>query len=105
MAEASPFVLDLDKANYGASTHPRLSHINVGTGTDISTLELAQMVAEIKGFQCQITTDPMKPDCTMRKLIDVDRLGEMGGRAAIPLQAGLKSTYQWFLDNQDSFRC
>jgi GDP-L-fucose synthase len=104
MAEASLFVLDLPKEIYEANTQPMLSHINVGTGIDISILELAQMVASLTGFKGRITTDPTKPDGTMRKLMDVSRLGEMGWRAAIGIEEGIATTYRWFLDNQDRFR-
>ncbi|SFS19732.1 GDP-L-fucose synthase [Yoonia litorea] len=105
MAAASLFVMDLPKEVYDANTDPMLSHINVGTGTDISILELAQQVAEITGFEGRITTDPDKPDGTPRKLMDVSRLKAMGWEATISLDEGLRSTYTWFLDNQTDLRC
>ncbi|MDP5220741.1 GDP-L-fucose synthase [Ruegeria sp. 2205SS24-7] len=104
MAEASLFVLDLPKDVYDANTEPMLSHINVGTGSDVSILELAQMVAQVTGFQGRITTDPSKPDGTPRKLMDVSRLSDMGWRARVTLEQGLAETYRWFLANQDTFR-
>ncbi|WP_425046113.1 GDP-L-fucose synthase [Primorskyibacter sp. S87] len=104
MAEASLFVHDLPKDAYDANTEPMLSHINVGSGTDISILDLAQMVGEVTGFTGQITTDPSKPDGTPRKLMDVSRLDNMGWSARIALADGVRETYQWFLDNQDTFR-
>lgn len=104
MAAASLFVMDLDKATYDANTEPMLSHINVGTGTDISILELAQLVARVTGYEGRITTDPSKPDGTMRKLMDVGRLADMGWTAQVELEDGVRTTYRWFLDNQDAFR-
>ncbi len=104
MAEASLFVMDLDKTTYDANTQPQLSHINVGSGVDVSILELAQMVAEVTGFKGKIELDRTKPDGTMRKLMDVSRLADMGWKASIDLENGVRETYQWFLDNQDSFR-
>ncbi len=98
MAEASLFVADLDAETYAANTEPMLSHINVGSGTDVSILELAQMVARTTGFKGAITTDPSKPDGTMKKLMDVSRLADMGWRASVGLEDGIKETYQWFLD-------
>ncbi|KGM88496.1 Nucleoside-diphosphate-sugar epimerase [Roseovarius mucosus DSM 17069] len=98
MAEASLFVLDLPQDVYAANTEPMLSHINVGCGTDVSILELAQMVAEVTGFQGKISTDPSKPDGTMRKLMDVSRLAEMGWRARIGLREGIEDAYRWYLD-------
>ncbi|SMX23633.1 GDP-L-fucose synthase [Boseongicola aestuarii] len=104
MAAASLFVLDLHKDVYDANTEPMLSHINVGSGTDIAILELAQKVAAITGFTGRITTDPDKPDGTPRKLMDVSRLAAMGWTAQIDLDEGLRSTYAWFLDHQDDLR-
>lgn len=104
MATASLFVLDLPKHVYDANTEPMLSHINLGSGTDISILELAQEVAAITGFTGRITTDPDKPDGTPRKLMDVSRLAAMGWEARIGLDDGLRATYAWFLDNQSDLR-
>ena len=96
MVEASLFVLKLDKATYDEETDPMLSHINVGTGTDVSILEVAQMIAEVTGFSGKITCDTSKPDGTMRKLMDVSRLDRMGWRAQVALHDGLTRTYAWY---------
>lgn len=104
MAAASLFVMGLDPVTYAANTDPMLSHINVGTGTDISILDLARMVAQITGFKGRIVTDPTKPDGTARKLMDVTRLGDMGWRASISLRDGIASTYDWFKDHADTIR-
>ncbi|MFG6665050.1 GDP-L-fucose synthase family protein [Sulfitobacter sp. 916] len=104
MAEASLFVLDLDRETYDANTQPMLSHINVGTGSDVSIMELAQMVAKVTGFEGRITNDPSKPDGTLRKLMDVSRLADMGWRASVDLEKGLQETYGWFIGNQDAIR-
>jgi nucleoside-diphosphate-sugar epimerase len=104
MAAASLFVLNLSKDIYRENTEPMLSHINVGTGTDISILELAQMVAKITGYSGKISTNPSKPDGTMRKLMDVGRLDRMGWHASIGLEQGLADTYKWYLANMQSAR-
>lgn len=104
MAAASLFVLNLSKDIYGENTEPMLSHINVGTDTDVSILELAQLVAKITGYSGKISTAPSKPDGTMRKLMDVGRLDKMGWRARIELEQGLAETYQWYLANMQSAR-
>ena len=104
MAEASLFVLDLPKAEYEANTQPMLSHINVGTGTDISIRDLAGMVAEVTGFAGEIRCDATKPDGTPRKLMDGSRLARLGWRAGIDLRQGLSETYRWYLDNAASLR-
>lgn len=102
MAEASLFVLDLPRDVYEANTQPMLSHINVGCGEDVSIAELAALVAKTTGFTGQITQDVSKPDGTMRKLMDVSRLADMGWRARVGLEDGIRETYAWFLDQADA---
>ncbi len=101
MAQASLFVLDLPRDVYDANTQPMLSHINVGCGTDVSIAELAAMVAAATGYTGRITQDTSKPDGTMRKLMDVSRLADMGWRASIGLEDGIRQTYAWFLEQAD----
>ncbi|MBQ4824455.1 MULTISPECIES: GDP-L-fucose synthase [unclassified Leisingera] len=97
MAAASLFVMDLEAQTYQRETEPMLSHINVGCGADVSILELAQLVAEVTGFEGEILTDPSKPDGTPRKLMDVSRLKRLGWQAGIGLETGVRGTYEWFL--------
>ena len=104
MAEAALFVLRLDRPTYEANTEPMLSHINVGTGEDIAIRDLAQMIAEIAGYQGEIGLDPSKPDGTPRKLMDVSRLSAMVLRAKMPLRRGIEETYQWFFAHEDALR-
>lgn len=104
MAAASLFVLNLPREQYEANTQPMLSHINVGCGEDISILELAKLVARVTGFEARITTDPSKPDGTMRKLMDVSRLKDMGWKPRIGLEQGVRHTYRWFLENVETAR-
>lgn len=104
MAQASLYVQDLPKDEYDRNVQPMLSHINVGTGTDVSILELAQIVAKVTGFNGEIITDPSKPDGTLRKLMNVQRLASMGWTASIGLEDGIASTYEWFLANASDVR-
>lgn len=104
MAEASLFVLELDRAVYEANVTPMLSHINVGTGTDVTIRELAETIARITGFKGRLVFDATKPDGTPRKLMDVSRLANMGWRARIDLHAGLEDAYRWFLDHAEEVR-
>ena len=104
MAEASLFVLNLPKDIYEQNTDPMMSHINVGSGTDISIFELAMLVAKVTGYKGQISTDRTKPDGTMRKLMNVDRLAKMGWSAQIQLEKGLADTYEWYLENVQTAR-
>lgn len=96
MAEASLFVLDLPKQTYEANTQPMLSHINVGTGQEVSIAQLAESIAQVAGFAGKIVFDPSKPDGTPRKLMDVSRLKQMGWSAKINLRDGLEDTYRWY---------
>ena len=104
MAAASLFVLDLPRADHAARTRPMLSHINVGTGQDISIADLARLMAQVTGFTGTISFDTSKPDGTLRKLLDVSRLNAMGWRAGIGLAEGLASTYAWYLAHQTDLR-
>ncbi len=100
MAQASLFVLELDKETYKANTQPMLSHINVGTGKDVTIREMAETMKEVVGFKGNLTFDTTKPDGSPRKLIDVSRLSNMSWKYSIDLEEGLKKTYKWYF-NQD----
>lgn len=104
MAAASLFVLNLPEDIYEENTDPMISHINIGSGTDISILELAKLVAQVTGYNGQISTDHTKPDGTMRKLMNVDRLAKMGWSAQIQLKQGLADTYEWYIENVQTAR-
>ena len=97
MADASLFVLDLPQDTYEQKTRAMLSHINVGTGEDISIAELAKILARVTGFSGRITYDRSRPDGTPRKLLDVSRLAALGWRSTIGLEDGVRQTYDWFL--------
>lgn len=71
-------------------------HVNVGSGEDITILELTQTVAKVVGFEGEIVKDTTKPDGTPRKLMAAGKLREMGWQPAICLEDGLRSAYEWF---------
>ena len=104
MAAASIHVMELDKIIYDENTEPMLSHINVGTGVDCTIRELVETVAKVTGFEGDIVFDATKPDGAPRKLMNVDRLKELGWQYSYSLEEGLQDAYQWFLDNQSEFR-
>jgi GDP-L-fucose synthase len=97
MAAASVHVMNLDLAAYQAKVQPMLSHINVGTGVDVTIAELAQTVSRVIGYQGRIVFDPSKPDGTPRKLMDTRRLASLGWQPTIGLEAGLALAYRDFL--------
>jgi len=74
-----------------------LTHLNVGSGKDISIADLAKMISEIIGFKGSIEYDPSKPDGTPRKLMDVTRNNNLGWKYKTELYDGIKTTYNWFL--------
>ena len=78
--------------------------VNVGTGGDVTILDLAKTVAEVVGYRGRFVLDRSKPDGTPRKLLDVSRLSSLGWRAPTSLSEGLRETYRWFLDNADHLR-
>ena len=104
MAEASVFVMNLDKETYNANTQEMLSHINVGTGVDCTIAELAHTLAKVVEFKGNVVFDTTKPDGAPRKLMDVSRLEDMGWQAQTSLEEGLRATYAWFLEHQSDIR-
>lgn len=79
-----------------------ISHINVGTGTDIQIIEAAGTIADVVGFKGKIITDPSKPDGTPRKLLDITRLDRLGWKYRTGLREGLELTYDWFINNYEA---
>lgn len=104
MAAASVRVMNLSKVAYQANTQPMLSHINIGTGVDCTINQLSETMALVTGFKGKLIFDTEKPDGSPRKLLDVSRLKSLGWVASISLEDGLRSTYQWFLNNQKKIR-
>jgi len=78
--------------------------INVGVGEDVTIRELAEIVADVVGFDGELVQDPTKPDGTPRKLLDVSRINDLGWRARTPLREGIASTYAWYLDHLTTAR-
>ena len=97
MAEACLHVMELSFEAYSRITQPMLSHVNIGTGEDLSIRDLATMIRDIVGYQGRISFDTSKPDGTPRKLMDVGRLHSLGWRAKIGLREGLALAYADFL--------
>lgn len=102
MAAASVYVMNLPHEVYAANTDPMHSHINVGTGQDVTIAELARLVGETVGYRGRIVFDASKPDGTPRKLLDVSKLAALGWRASTPLQEGLRRAYEAFVAEQEA---
>lgn len=97
MAEASLFVLGLPKEQYDANTKAMLSHLNVGSGMEISIVNLAKLIAKVVGYEGKIIYDSTKPDGTPRKLMDSSRINALGWQAGISLEEGVANTYKGWL--------
>ena len=80
------------------------SHINVGTGVDLSIKELAETIRDVVNPKAELVWDTSKPDGTPRKLLDVSRLHALGWRHKIALRDGIASCYRWFLENHATAR-
>jgi GDP-L-fucose synthase len=104
MAAASVFVANLPAETYWTPHTERLSHLNVGSGAEVSIAELARLVAETVGYGGRIVQDPTKPDGTPRKLLDSSALTALGWQATVGLKEGLAETYAWFLANAEQLR-
>ncbi|MCF6225333.1 MAG: GDP-L-fucose synthase [Xanthomonadales bacterium] len=98
LADACVYIACLAQAVYAEYTHPRQSHLNIGTGSDVSIAELAEIIREVVGYEGKIQYNSEYPDGSMRKLLDVSAVKELGWEAVIGLQEGVASTYRWYLD-------
>jgi GDP-L-fucose synthase len=88
-----------DALVYLMKVYSDYSHVNVGSAKDLTILELAEMISQVVGFDGEIAKDTTKPDGTPRKLMAADKIKALGWEPKIDLAKGLKSTYNWFLEN------
>lgn len=104
LADACVHILNLPKRRIDSVTEPMCSHLNVGTGQDVSIRELTQTLFDVIGYSGQLECDISKPDGAPRKLLDVSRIQSLGWDARTPLEVGLRQTYEWFVEHQASLR-
>ena len=102
MAEASVFIMQTDKLVYKAHTKPMQSHINVGFGSDVSINDLAQLIKKIIEYKGIIAFDSSKPDGTFQKWMDSKCINDLGWKAKVDLETGLKKTYNDFKRHQQA---
>lgn len=100
LADACVFVSGLPREKYTEHTQARLSHLNVGTGVDVSIAELAEVIRSVVGYDGRVEYNSSYPDGTPQKLLDVSTLTKMGWKARISLQEGVAATYKWYLENR-----
>jgi nucleoside-diphosphate-sugar epimerase len=99
MAAASIFLMNLPKEKLASVTSPMNSHINAGSGTDLTILELAREIAQATGYTGEILCDTSRPDGTPRKLMDSSRLTSLGWKPTVDIREGLTHTYNDFINN------
>ena len=99
MASASVHVMNLPQAVYEAHTLPMQGHINVGSGSDVTITEAAELISEVVGFKGNITYDTTKPDGAPRKWMDSQKLESLGWKTSFTLKDGLQKAYADFLEN------
>ncbi|MGB5709061.1 MAG: GDP-L-fucose synthase, partial [Arenicellales bacterium] len=99
LADACVFVMGLDQSTLSRETDPGLSHLNIGTGIDVTIRELAQNIAEVVGFAGVLEFDSSRPDGSPRKLLDVRRMKKLGWQAKTELKTGLETTYRWYCEH------
>ena len=104
LADAALFIMNLPKEKLAERIDEMRSHINVGSGTDVSIKELANLVKEIVGFSGDIVWDDKMPDGTPRKLLDVSLLADLGWRSKTDIKQGMEATYKWFIANESNLR-
>jgi len=104
MADACIYVMQLDEAIYTACTDPRLSHLNIGTGQEVTIRELAERIKLIVGFDGDIIFDTSKPDGPPRKLLETKRLNSLGWQPKFNLKEGITATYQWYQEHLGEVR-
>ena len=100
LASAAAHVLTVKRDKLDSVTSEMVSHVNIGTGKDISIGDLARLIAEITGYKGEVVFDATKPDGTPRKQLDISRITELGWSHSISLRDGLQKTYSW-LKSQD----
>jgi GDP-L-fucose synthase len=104
LAEASVYVMNVDRDDFLRDIPSMCSHINVGSGVDCSIGELAAIIKQVVGFDGDIFFDDTKPDGAPRKLMDVSRIQDLGWIHKVGLEKGLAAAYAWYLDNYDNVR-
>ena len=104
MADASTYIMTLDNKILYEIISPMLSHINVGSGEEITIKDISYIIKDIVEYRGEIVFNMKMPDGTYRKLLDISKIESLGWKPAINLQDGLRQTYNWFLENSEELR-
>ena len=104
MADASTYIMTLDNKILYEIISPMVSHINVGSGEEITIKDISYIIKDIVEYSGEIVFNMKMPDGTYRKLLDISKIESLGWKPAINLQDGLRQTYNWFLENSEELR-
>ena len=104
MADASTYIMTLDTKILYEIISPMLSHINVGSGEEITIKDISYIIKDIVEYSGEIVFNMKMPDGTYRKLLDISKIEGLGWKPTINLQDGLRQTYNWFLENSEELR-
>ena len=103
-AEAAVHLMEISKSDFYSKVKDSCSHINIGSGQDISIEDLSKLIAKITKYDGEIIFDLSKPDGMMRKLLDINLIKSFGWSPSISLEDGIKETISWYLKNQNNVR-
>jgi GDP-L-fucose synthase len=104
MASACIHVMDLDDDEFHKVTETMVSHLNIGVGHDVTICKLAETVSSVVGYEGNIFFDSTKPEGPPRKLLNINKLKDLGWAPSIDLEDGLQQTYKWFVSNEKNIR-
>ena len=104
LANAAVSLMNISKEDYIKLTEPMISHFNIGSGSDISIKELAEIIAKTVGFEGEISCDTSKPDGVYQKLLDSSKINSIGWKPSIGLYEGLSLAYSDYLNNLKTLR-
>ncbi|OGU76797.1 MAG: GDP-fucose synthetase [Ignavibacteria bacterium RBG_16_34_14] len=102
LAEAILFLIE--KVDAKDLYKKEITHLNIGTGKDLTILELASLISDVVGFKGEIEYDASKPDGTPRKLLDVSRINKLGWKYKTELREGIELTYKWYVNSIKNYK-
>jgi GDP-L-fucose synthase len=104
MASACIYVMDLVDEEFNKVTEKMISHLNIGVGNDVTICKLAKIISSVVGFKGKVSFDSSKPEGPPRKLLNINKLKDLGWVPSIDLENGLEQTYKWFMTNEKNIK-
>ena len=99
MAKACIYLMNLDKKKFYNVKKNKAEHINIGSGKEVSIVNLSKIISKIVGYKGKITFDKTKPNGTVRKLLDSSKIAKMGWKPKITLKQGIEQSYMYFIND------